>query len=188
MSGGSRSLSDSEISDIVNLLSIRDSTLVILGIRSGFRISELLSLRVTDCIQHGLIRNSLTVSRSKMKGKRASRSVPLHNEAKQAIERLIKYYGLSQDSYLFRSRVGENKPISRSQAHNVLKEATNALGLSGKVSSHSMRKSFATRVYLASGKDLKTTQLALGHSNLSSTSHYLSVDQDEVNSVILGIK
>lgn len=182
---GSRSLTDAEIQDITQLLSIRDATLVILGYRLGYRISELLSIKVSDCFQHGIIRNVLTVQRSKMKGKRVSRSVPLHNDAKQAIERLVKYYGLSQDDYLFRSRQGV---LSVRQANRIINETVKALELQGKISSHSLRKSFANRVFIASGKDLMITRDALGHSNVSSTSHYLQSEEAEVNSIILNIK
>ena len=184
----SRNLTDCEISAILPLLNIRDRTMFILGIRSGFRISELLSVRVTDCMQHGAIKDSLTVTRANMKGKRASRTIPLHDEAKEAIASLIESRKLELTDYLFQSRQGENSPLKRWQANNIMKNAVNSLGLQGKISTHSMRKTLANRVYLASGKDIIATRDALGHANSSSTSHYLAVSSDIVNALILGIK
>lgn len=184
----SRNLTDSEISSILPLLSIRDRALFTLGIRSGFRVSELLSIKVSDCIQHDAIRDTLTVTRSRMKGKRASRTIPLHSEAKRAIAHLILEYNLTPESYLFQSRKGINQPIEPRQVNRILKAAVNRLGLAGSISSHSMRKTLANRVYLASGKDIIATRDALGHSNSSSTSHYLAVSQEVVDALILGIK
>jgi hypothetical protein len=60
--------------------------LFIVGHRTDFRISELLSLRVVDCMEHGKIVDHLTVQRQHMKGgkagKTSGRTVALHPEAR----------------------------------------------------------------------------------------------------------
>lgn len=182
---GSRPLTDSEISDITTLLPIRDSTLVIVAHKTGLRISELLSIKVSDCLEYGSIRTHLTIARRNMKGKQHSRTIPLHPDAKLAITRLIAYQNLSNDSYLFLSREGNNQALSRRQANTVLNDVKKALELTGKVTHHSLRKSFASACYKASGRDILITQKALGHKLLTSTQCYLSTDQDEVDRIIL---
>jgi integrase len=63
----------------------RDRALFLLGVKSGFRISELLSLRVGDVSQHGRLVERVTVQRRHMKQKLEGRTVLLHPEAKAAL-------------------------------------------------------------------------------------------------------
>jgi integrase len=63
----------------------RDRALFILGIKTGFRISELLSLRVGDVWQHGRFVDYVAVQRRYMKGKIQGRSVIVHPDTKAAL-------------------------------------------------------------------------------------------------------
>lgn len=177
---GSRPLTDQEIEVVLlNLTNTRDRTLFLVGIRTGFRISELLSLRIENVIQYGKVANQITVSRSNMKGKHSSRTVPLHPQAKKALEK----YLLTFSSYELKTRLF---PFSRQHGHRILKAAFNEAQLTGKVSTHSMRKSFANKVHAALGENIFKTQQALGHKSVSSTASYLSFKQDEINDAIMG--
>ena len=53
--------------------------------RSGFKISELLSLRVKDVCQHGRMPDYMQVARKQMKRMSESRWVRLHPQAKEAL-------------------------------------------------------------------------------------------------------
>lgn len=172
----SRPLTDSEVALILrHTKGTRNRCLVILGLRTGFRISELLSLRPQDLFEGTKAVDYVTVERRHMKGKRQSRTIPLHREAKVALELYLQEHG-PQD-FVF--------PITRMTAHRVIRQACQKAGIQGKVSSHSLRKTFGMKVYKSTGKDMVAVQKALGHQNLSSTSHYLSVTQDIVDKAIL---
>jgi site-specific recombinase XerD len=187
MQNGTRALTDSEISQVaLNLTNLRDKTLFILGVRTGFRISELLSLKVSDVMQHDKVKNSITVTRANMKRKVKSRTVPLHSEAKAILAQYINESNLSPNDALFQSRKGLDA-ITRVQAHRILKDVFEKLNLSGKVACHSMRKTFGTKVYEKTGKDLRATQVALGHESINSTIKYLAVDEEYVQDVILSL-
>lgn len=179
---GSKPLSDSEIALILeNLSNLRNQTLFVLGLRTGFRISELLSLTWAQVVQYNAIRDSITVARSSMKGKRDSRTVTLHPDAQKYLNLLLLEQPVYEaDAKLF--------PISRMQAHRIIKRAVILARIKGKVSSHSMRKTLAMKVYEALDKDLVNTQRALGHKSISSTISYLSFDQEIVNNAIKGVK
>jgi site-specific recombinase XerD len=56
-----------------------------LGIKAGFRISELIAIRVQDVMQYGKLADRVEVARQHMKGKQHSRSVPLHSDAREAL-------------------------------------------------------------------------------------------------------
>ena len=75
----------------------------------------------------------------------------------------------------------------RVQAHRVLKAAAQANELQGKIASHSMRKTFAEKVYNNLEGDLPKLQKALGHASVNSTVAYLSFKQEDVDDAILSI-
>jgi integrase len=86
---GCQPLAEDEV-DVVRksfsgIYATRDKALFILGVKSGFRISELLSLRVGDVWQHGRLVDRVTVARAHMKKKVEGRTVVLHPEAKAAL-------------------------------------------------------------------------------------------------------
>ena len=88
---GSKPLTEEEIRALVNNLGPADKALFLLGLKTGFRISELLSLTVGDVVSNGKIKDRVTVQRRNMKGKKSSRTVLLHEEARQALK---EYLGL----------------------------------------------------------------------------------------------
>ena len=65
--------------------------------------------------------------------------------------------------------------MNRQTAHEMLKKAFQAAGLNGKLATHSLRKSFAQRVYEESG-DIYLVQELLGHRNVSTTQKYIGVN------------
>lgn len=187
---GCRSLNENEITLVKNNLDIlRNKVMFILGVKSGFRITELLSLCIKDVSTDGISNDRVKVSRKSMKGKTSSREVLLHNEAKQVVKEYLDTLGFySPNDPLFKSRQGENKPITRNQAWLILKEAYKEAGIQGSTGTHSARKSFARNVYEASGHDLALTQKAIGHSSVTTTIKYLDIKQDEVDDIIRKLK
>ena len=159
------------------------------AVKSGFRISELLSLRVGDVWQHGRVVDRVTVQRRHMKRKVEGRTVLLHPEAKAALATWLstlrqRLEGTPQ-TFVFHSRQGGNRPISPVQAWRILHEAVTTNELTGKVGTHAMRKTFANRVYHQLNRDLVKTQRAMGHKNINSTVAYLSFVEDEIDAAIL---
>lgn len=183
---GCRPLTDIEIQLVMERLNNpRDKCLFILGIATGYRITELLSIQVQDVLHNRTIVERLDIRRANVKGKVSGQSVALRLEAKQAIADLIAHDGLDIGEYLFKSRKGLNKPIDRMRAWRILKDAVEALGLGGKIATHSMRKTFAKRVYNKLGKDLLKTRKAMRHKDINSTIAYLEFDQTEIDAAIL---
>jgi integrase len=169
----------------------RDKALFLLGVKSGFRISELLSLRVGDVSQHGRLVDRVTVQRRHMKKKLEGRTVLLHPEAKAALATWLLTLRQTPDytaqTFVFRSRKGLNRPISLVQAWRILHEAVTTNEFTGKLGTHAMRKTFANRVYHQLNHDLVKTQRAMGHKNINSTVAYLSFVEDEIDAAIMAI-
>jgi integrase len=201
---GCQPLSDEEVTLLAKSFSgtyaKRNKALFVVGHMTGFRISELLSLRVGDVMQHGKILDQIGVQRRHMKGgkagKTSGRTVKLHPEARAALsvwlEVLQKQMGgtLAPELPVFCSRVkdpatGLKRAVSREQAWRILKEAFNANELQGKLGTHAMRKTFCNRVYEHLNHDLVKTQRAMGHANINSTVQYLSFREEEIDAAIL---
>ncbi len=188
---GARPLTDAEVQTVLGgLHATRDRALFLLGLRTGFRISELLSLTLGDVVQNGRFVDQISVARRNMKKKTAGRTVVLHPEARTALEELVRELQAEKqtgpETFLFLSREGENHPMNRRTAWSMLRAAYAAAGLTGRLGTHAMRKTFAKRIYKALGNDLLKTQKAMGHASITSTVAYLSVDEDEINDAILG--
>ena len=126
-----------------------------------------------------------------MKGKNESRSVILNPKIHDVLTSYILNNSLTFDDWLFKSRI-HGRAISRIQAWRVINDAVTTLeakGLfqrNGTVATHSMRKTFADRVYRNSKKDLVITSKALGHKVINNTAIYLSFLTEDVDNAILG--
>ena len=166
-----------------------------LGVSTGGRISELLSLTVGDVYQNGKPVTDLLFDRSIVKGGEVSRAVPMNVDGRAAIENLIawhqeQYKTIAPSRPLFPSRNKNGSvAMNRQTAHEMLKKAFTAAGLNGKLATHSLRKSFAQRVYEESG-DIYLVQELLGHRNVSTTQKYIGVNyataRETVEAMALG--
>jgi integrase len=192
---GCRPLTDEEVRQVLASFSgryaARDRAMFILGVKSGFRISEILSLRLQDAVQSGRMVDRLAVQRRNMKKKTEGRAVLLHPDAKAALSTwIIELHRSGRTTgnlYLFQSTKGGNQPISRIQAWRILRQAFNANRIAGKLGTHSMRKTFANKMHRALDGDLIRTQKALGHRNINSTVQYLSFNEEDIDQALLSI-
>lgn len=156
-----------------------------LGVSVGGRISELLALEVNDVWQNNKPVKDLLFDRNIVKGGEVSRAVPVNVDGRQAIEDLIawqaKLYGtVDAKRPLFPSRKGQGwKAMRRQMAHDALKDAFEAAGLNGKLGTHSLRKSYAQRLYEQTN-DIYAVQEMLGHKSVVTTQRYLGVNYASV--------
>ncbi len=186
---GTRPLDNAEIrkaSDAFEgIFSIRNRSLFMLGVSVGGRISELLALKVNDVWQNGKPVKDLLFDRNIVKGGEISRAVPVNVDGREAIENLIawqtKLYGnVKLIRPLFPSRNGQgSQAMTRKAAHDVLKNAFEAAGLNGKLGTHSLRKSYAQRLYEQTN-DIYAVQEMLGHKSVVTTQRYLGVNYASV--------
>lgn len=162
----------------------RNRSLFMLGVSTGGRISELLSLSIGDVWQNATAVTDLLFDRSIVKGGEVSRAVPVNIDGRNAIETLIgwhseRYNTIAPTRPLFPSRNKRGSvAMNRQTAHEMLKQAFTAAGLNGKLATHSLRKSFAQRLYEESG-DIYLVQELLGHKSVATTQKYLGVNYAE---------
>lgn len=191
---GSRPLTRQQVKEVLRITeTIREKTLLTIGFCTGYRISELLSLTVADVSTDGAIHSHVTVKAVHTKTK-TSRSVLLNSDAKKALQSLVSWLkakGLTDKTtplFLSRKRAttGEVKAINRQQAHEIIKTLFAKIGEFGNVSTHTLRKTFAARIYEQTDK-LELVQIALGHKSINSTISYLAFGNDDVDNAIMGV-
>ena len=193
---GTRPLDNDEIRRVstcfTGTFEVRNRGLFMIGVSTGGRISELLSLEIGDVYQNGKAVGDLLFEKSIVKGGEVSRAVPVNRDGRRAIDDLIawhrQHYGNTFDHRpLFPSRHQSGTvPMHRQTAHAILKKAFIAAGLNGKLATHSLRKSFAQRVYNKSG-DIYLVQELLGHRNISTTQNYLGVNYADARAAVEAI-
>lgn len=194
---GCRDLSDEEYRALMDYFTennqLRDKTIFAIQRWAGYRISEVLSLRVRDLFhvkRSGLeLKNYIYIKPKNMKGKKKPRRVPIHDRLAGILidygQQLSRQEGFSPDWYMFQSRKGDNRAISYVQAWRVLKTAFEELDIRENVATHSLRKTFADRVYKSTGKDIIATMEIMDHSSPDVTLAYLSVDQEKLEQAVL---
>lgn len=192
---GCRPLSEEEIEMVVHKLSTtknkneryskRNTLLFLFGLRTGYRISELLSIKVCDVMHpDGKIKDYVVVQKRYVKQKTSGRSCILHPSVKKRIPGVVKEMGLTQDDYLFCSQRTRDR-MTREAVHRLFKWSFDLLQLDGQLGTHCMRKTFAKNIYRRTGYDLMATRDALGHKDVWNTVKYLQADRDIINKAIL---
>ena len=109
-----------------------------LGVSTGGRISELLSLRIGDVYQNSKPVSDLLYNKFIVKGGETSRAVPVNVDGRNAINAVVnwhqeKYATLAPTRPLFPSRnKGGTVAMNRQTAHDMLKDAFMAAGFKWK--------------------------------------------------------
>lgn len=162
---------DADIKRWENSLYGRNRLLVTIGISFGLRISDLLKIKVGD------LRGKTSLDIREQKTDKP-RTITFNKKVIAAAKTLE-----GEDSdYIFASRKGGNKPISTTQAYRILKDGADRAGLSAKVGAigtHSLRKSFARKLY-RSGYKLPEIMNILGHSSEAMTLRYIGITKENV--------
>ena len=158
----------------------RDLLLFIFGINSGLRISDLLELRIKDVLD---INNNPKVSceiREKKTGK--NKIFILNDRIREALKINYNEYEGSREEYLFKSRIGDNRPIGREQAWRILSGAAKVVGIDARIGTHTLRKTFGYHAY-QNGIDITLLQKIFNHSSPSITLRYIGIEQEDINDV-----
>jgi integrase/recombinase XerD len=179
-----RPLSESSVEQLLaapaenTALGIRDRAMLETIYATGLRVSELVNLTLSE------LDSTAGLVRVTGKGGR-ERIVPLGEEA---LAHLGQYLNDARPE-LLRDRVSEavfvtrrGGPMSRQAFWQLIKRYATIAGVDEALSPHSLRHAFATHL-LNHGADLRSVQMLLGHSNLSTTQIYTHVARARLQSL-----
>jgi integrase/recombinase XerD len=166
-------------------ISLRDHAIIELLYGTGARVSEIVGIDINDFAQSDIEGNPITTLKLRGKGSK-ERIVPLGSFAKNALDEylvrirpnlLSKSKSARVETALFLNQRGSR--LSRQSAWQMISDAADSTGLSGKVSPHVFRHSYATHL-LDGGADIRVVQELLGHASVTTTQIYTLITIDKV--------
>ena len=174
------SMSESEIEKLLKSpntklkIEKRDRAMIEMLYATGMRISELVNLKITNLdIQRCVV---------KVLGKGSKeRLIPFGEVASEALNDYMKDRQDSSSKEIFLSNRGTK--MSRQAFWSRMKVYLRREGLKDSISPHTLRHAFATHL-LNRGADLRSVQLLLGHSDLSTTQIYTHIAKQRLSEVL----
>ncbi|MCI2082250.1 MAG: site-specific tyrosine recombinase XerD [Bacteroidales bacterium] len=166
--------------DLSQPLGHRDRAIIEMLYSCGLRVSELVSLNLTDLyLDENFIRIFGKGSKERLVpiGDPAIRTLKLYFEKRNAGPMDTK-----SENIVFLNRYG--RKMTREMVFLIVKRQAEAAGITKTVSPHTFRHSFATHL-IENGADLRSVQEMLGHSSILTTEIYTHVDSRKWQETIL---
>jgi len=162
---------------------IRNYVLIILGVHTALRISDLLRLRWEDVYDFENLRVCTTITITEKKTKK-TKIVALNKATISALSSLAAKKATKGRFLIENTKT--KKAISRIQAYRLIRTASEALGFHNHVSCHSLRKTFGYHAWKTGVSPVVIMEI-YNHSSLAVTRRYLGVTQDDKNAVYLSL-
>lgn len=161
----------------VDLKGIRDKAMLEFAYATGMRVTEIISLNINDVN----FENAYVVCSTGSK----KRNIPLGNLSLKALEEYVKnarpiMIKKETEKALFVNVNG--KRLTRQGFWKIIKYYKEQANISKEITPHVLRHSFATHL-LQNGADLKSIQVMLGHSDISSTQVYMKFQDDSLKNI-----
>lgn len=151
---------------------LRNKLILTLLYSTGLRVSELVTLE-TDSVD-------LDERTIRIRGKGEKDRIVLFDENTLLLMEDYLSKSSMEGDYLFVNRSGNH--LTPRYIQMMIKEYAEAAGIRKRVTPHILRHSFATHL-LKNGVDIRAIQQLLGHSNLSTTQIYTSVDMQTLKTI-----
>ena len=169
----------------------RNYLLLVMGLNTALRISDILSLRWGDVYDFGSKRCKEHLCITEQKTDKNS-MILINQNIEKALMEYKRYLtsqkkSVTEEIFLFESNRKEGGSISRVQAFRIIKKAAVACKLEGVVSCHSLRKTFG---YYAWQQGIKPALLMniYNHSSFQVTVRYLGIEQDDRDDIFRNIE
>lgn len=154
--------------------SLRDLLFFVLGINTGIRVHDLLSLKVKDIWDGDNIKEFLYICDAKNEEQKAHY---INNQVKTVLNSFLNSREFKANEYLFKSKKNE-LPITRQQAYRIINQAAKDVGITGKIGTHTLRKTFGYHAF-RKGIAISIIMSIYNHQTHAETLRYIGIDKDE---------
>lgn len=164
----------------------RNQALIVLGLHTALRISDILLLKWGDVYDFSTQKfHKHLFLQEKKTGKPTV--IALNSHAKSALSIFKQTRSVTATDYIFTKNTDYSKPLNRSQAYRIVKQAAaNAIQLQH-ISCHSLRKTFGYHAW-KQGTPPALLMEIYNHSSYRITKKYLGIEQDEKDAIFLKIE
>ncbi|MDQ0269884.1 tyrosine-type recombinase/integrase [Cytobacillus purgationiresistens] len=152
----------------------RDVLLFVLGINTGIRVSDLLFLKVKDLWEESAIKEFLYIKDEKNNEVRA---FYLNNSIRNELVRYMSLFNFCESDFIFKSKKNE-LPITRQQAYRIINNAAKKVGVTGKIGTHTLRKTFGYHAY-RKGIAISILMSIYNHHTPAETLRYIGVNKND---------
>ena len=155
--------------------SLRNNAIICLFLSAGLRVSELISIKFTDI---DFEKNSIQILG---KGNK-ERTVYFSDYCKKQIK---KYLSTRKDNNPFLFVSNKNDKLSREEINYITKKAYKLMNLEDRhYSTHTLRHTAATLLYMYVKEDTLLLKEFLGHSSIASTQIYTHIHNRQVKEAV----
>ncbi len=162
------------IKKILQKQSLRDLLFFVLGVNTGIRVHDLLSLKVKDITDGDEIKEFLFIKDLKSGEKKAHY---INNQVKTVLHHYLAIREFKEDEYLFKSKKND-LPITRQQAYRIINQVAKEVGVSGKIGTHTLRKTFGYHAF-RKGIAISIIMGIYNHQTHTETLRYIGIDEEE---------
>ena len=156
---------------------IRDKAMLELLYATGIRVSELITLKISDL--------NLQMNYLVCRDGNKARMIPFGNKARNAV---FKYLESARTALLVEENSDvlfvncSGQPMSRQGFWKLIKHYANKAGIETEITPHTLRHSFAAHL-VENGADLKSVQEMVGHSDIATTQIYANMSGNHLRQV-----
>ena len=164
----------------------RNYMLVIIGLNTALRISDILHLTYGDVYDYQKKEWKTHIIVTEQKTKKVNR-IYMNQEIRKLLQEYTNPAQCTPASWVFPSQKQRERPLSRYQAYRIIRAAGAYAGLNDNISCHSLRKTFGYHAW-KQGTAPALLMSIFNHSTYQITKRYLCIDQDAKDEVFAKIK
>lgn len=168
----------------------RNVLLIIMGLNTALRISDILSLKWKDVYEFEWkeYKEHITIVEQKTT---KTAQIRINQNVLEALRNYKSYLKqkkktIDGNTFLF-SHSNKNEPISRVQAFRIIKKAVDYHNISGVISCHSLRKTFGYHAWKQGASPVVLVNV-FNHSSYQVTKRYLGIEQEDKDKIFQKIK
>ncbi|WP_435923493.1 tyrosine-type recombinase/integrase [Paenibacillus sp. DYY-L-2] len=154
--------------------SVRDLLLFVLGINTGISLIDLLNLTVQD-VWDGQNAKQFLYIKDERTGE--EQAFYLNGKIGDILSEYLSTIDWKPEDYLFKSKK-DCRPITRQQAYRIINHSAREIGISEKIGTHTLRKTFGYHAYYK-GVAISILKSILHHHSTAETLKYLGIDKSE---------
>ncbi|MCG7408796.1 tyrosine-type recombinase/integrase [Paenibacillus sp. ACRRX] len=158
--------------------SVRDLLLFVLGINTGISLLDLLNLTVQDVWDGEHAKQFLYIKDEKTG---EEKDYYLNNKVGEILSEYLSNADWKFEDYLFKSKK-DSRPITRQQAYRIINHSAREVGISEKIGTHTLRKTFGYHAYYR-GVSISILKSILHHHSTAETLKYLGIDRTEKRTI-----